>query len=276
MGGRLIGALAATVLLSGTAMAQGVAPAVASAAAPVSLRIPAEEAHQGVASDGKHVYAIDNNRIGKYEIASGRRVAQWTGDRALYPHMNSCTVVARELVCAASNYPAVPQTSAVEVFDIDRMTHVRSVSLGLQPGSLTVLERHQGKWWAVFANYDAKGGDPSRDHRYTLLVRMDDQFRQEAAWTFPPELLERFAPKSCSGASWGADGRLYVTGHDRAEVYALTLPEAGSVLKLEATIPIATQGQAIDWDSKTPGRLWSIERGDTVLVASDLRGNIGR
>nr|WP_218145737.1 hypothetical protein [Sphingobium sp. YR768] len=238
--------------------------------APVALRLPAPEARQGVASDGIHVYAIDNDRIGKYVIATGQRIAQWQGERRLFPHMNSCTVAGRELVCAASNYPAVPQTSAIEIFDTKTLHHLRTVSLGFGPGSLTVLDRHAGKWWAVYANYAGKGGEPNRDYRYTLLVRMDDVFRQEAAWTFPQQVLARFAPFSCSGASWSADGRLYVTGHDRPEMYELALPEAGSVLEWKRTIGIASPGQAIDWDPKVRNRLWSVDRKETTLVASDI------
>ncbi len=237
---------------------------------PVALRLSAPEARQGVASDGVHVYAIDNDRIGKYRIATGERIAQWQGERRLFPHMNSCTVVGRELVCAASNYPAVPQTSAIEFFDTATLKHRRTVSLGFGPGSLTVLDRHDGKWWAVFANYAGKGGEPNRDHRYTLLVRMDDAFRQEVAWTFPPEILARFAPFSCSGASWSADGRLFVTGHDRPELYEVALPQAGSMLELRRTIGIPTPGQAIDWDPVQRGRLWSVGRASLELVASDL------
>ncbi|KQN04629.1 hypothetical protein ASE85_06330 [Sphingobium sp. Leaf26] len=262
--------MAITVLaIAGAAQAQD-ADAPSPPPSPVALRLPAPEAHQGVASDGVHVYAIDNDRIGKYVIATGQRVAQWQGERRLFPHMNSCTVADRELVCAASNYPAVPQTSAIEIFDTKTLRHLRTVSLGFGPGSLTVLDRHAGKWWAVYANYAGKGGEPNRDHRYTLLVRMDDGFRQEAAWTFPQQVLARFAPFSCSGGSWSKDGRLYVTGHDRPEMYELALPEAGSVLEWKRTIGIASPGQAIDWDPKVAGRLWSVDRKQTTLVASGI------
>lgn len=236
--------------------------------APVILRMAAPEARQGVASDGTHLYAIDNDRIGKYRITTGKRVAQWQGERRLFPHMNSCTVAGHDLVCAASNYPQLPQTSAIEIFDTRTMRHKRTISLGFGPGSLTALDRHGGKWWAVYANYDGKGGEPNRDHRYTLLARLDDAFRQEAAWTFPAEVLTRFAPFSCSGLSWSEDGRLYVTGHDRPEIYELVLPEAGSRLELRRTIGIATPGQAIDWDPVEKGRLWSIDRAKTEMVAS--------
>ncbi len=254
------------------------APAVAAAAgeasspppAAVAMRLNAVEARQGVASDGTYVYAIDNDRIGKYRIASGDKVAEWRGVRRLYPHMNSCIVAAAELVCAASNYPTVPQTSAVEIFDTHTLRHVHSVSLGFGPGSLTVMDRHAGKWWAVFANYDGKGGEPGRDHRYTVLVRMDDAFRPEASWAFPEEVLVRMAPRSCSGLSWGDDGLVYATGHDRPEVYVLRLPEAGSRLELVATRGIATPGQAIDWDPKSRRRLWSVDRAAGQVVASDL------
>lgn len=234
------------------------------------MRFKAEEARQGAASDGTYLYVIDNDRIGKYRIATGERVALWHGERRLFPHMNSCTVVRAELVCAASNYPAVPQTSAVEVFDTRTLRHVRSVSLGLGPGSLTVMDRHAGKWWAVFANYAEKGGEPGRDTRHTLLVRMDDAFRPEASWIFPEEVLSRMVPRSCSGLSWGDDGLIYATGHDRPEVYALRLPEAGSRLELAGILGISTPGQAIDWDPKARRRLWSIDRGTGEVVASEM------
>lgn len=257
------------IFLSLLAMA---APLAASTTgpAPVVLRMAAPEAHQGAASDGQHVYAIDNNRIGKYRLSDGKKVDQWEGERRLFPHMNSCTMVQTKLYCAASNYPAVPQTSAIEIFETRPLRHSGTVSLGFGPGSLTVIDRHDGKWWAVFANYEGKGGEPGRDYRYTVLARMDEQFRIEQTLAFPEEVLARMAPKSCSGMSWGADGLIYVTGHDRPELYALRLPEAGSRLELVETFAIATPGQAIDWDPKAKRRLWSIARDRSEMVASDI------
>jgi hypothetical protein len=251
--------------------------AAALAAQPAGLapraerRIPAPEARQGAASAGRFVFAIDNGRIGKYSIATGRRVASWSGNPKRFAHINSCTLVARELVCAASNYPALPHANSVEVFDADRLVHRRSVSLGLGPGSLTAMDRHRGQWWAVFANYDGSGGQPGRDHRSTLLVRMDDAFRQLEAWTFPPSVLERLAPNSVSGASWTADGQLTVTGHNRPELYVVAISPAGAALKHVATVPIATAGQAIDWDPRDPKLLWSIDRNRRQIVASRPR-----
>ncbi|MCJ2181531.1 hypothetical protein MTR62_02230 [Novosphingobium sp. 1949] len=262
--------LIALAALCGPAAALAQDSAPSPAPAPVTLRFHAAQAHQGAASDGTYFYAISNDAIGKYRIATGEQVAEWHGQPRLFPHMNSCTVVGHQLVCAASNYPALPQTSAVEFFDTRTMTHLRTVSLGLLQGSLTVMDRHAGHWWAVLANYTGKGGDPARGAAFTQLVQMDAAFHPEQAWVFPEAVLARMAPKSCSGLSWGPDGYIYATGHDRPEVYVLRLPEAGSSLELVTTLGLASAGQAIDWDPKAPRRLWSIGRGDGEVLASTM------
>lgn len=245
-------------------------PLRAAEQAPVEHRITAPEARQGVASDGTHAFAVDNNVIAKYRIADGRKLAEWRGEPELFPHINSCTLADGELVCAASNHPGVPQLSAVEFFDPLTLEHRRSISLGMGPGSLTVIDRHDGHWWAVFANYDGNGGEPALDHRYTLLARLDEDFRITRGWAFPGNVLACFRPKSASGASWGKDGRLYASGHDRPEIYVLELPEAGSVLRYRATIPMVSRGQAIDLDPTDDRLLWSIDRRTRTIVGSRL------
>lgn len=237
--------------------------------AEILRRVPAEEARQGVTADGDHLYAIDNSQIGKYDRHTGRKVAEWRGDPALFPHLNSCALIEAQLVCASSNYPATPMTSSVEMFDPATLSHVGTVPLGPGTGSLTWVLRRDGVWWAAFANYDDRGGDAGRDHRATILVRFDDEWRRTGAWLFPETVLARFAPKSSSGGVWGADGNLYVTGHDATELYVLALPEAGGVLRHIATVPGATPGQAIALDP-VEGRLWGIDRGRRELVEMRL------
>ncbi|WP_374467872.1 hypothetical protein [Phenylobacterium sp.] len=234
-------------------------------------RWPAPEANQGVAVDARHFYAVGNSVIAKYDRRTGRKVAEWSGDPARFPHLNSCAVVGRELVCAASNYPALPMSSSVEVFDPVRMAHLRSVALGPeQPGSLTWVDRKDGAWWAAFANYDGRGGEPGRDHRYTALLKFDDQWRRLEAWSFPDAVLARFAPRSTSGGAWGPDGRLYVTGHDHTEAYVLSLPRGGSVLQHLATIEVPMEGQAIAFDRSAGRVLFGIRRQVREVVAARL------
>jgi hypothetical protein len=229
--------------------------------AAVVRRYPAPTARQGVAVDEAFVYAIDNSTLTKYEKRSGERVAEWRGDPGKFPHINSCAVIALErslLVCASSNYPRVPHWSRVEFFDPKTLHHIRSVALTPGRGSITWIDRRDEAWWVAFANYDGRGGEPPRDHRDTVLVRLDDAWRETGSWFFPASVLERFAPMSSSGGGWGPDGRLYVTGHDNAELYVLEVPEAGTVLKHVGTIAVAIEGQAIDWDESQPWELYGI------------------
>lgn len=241
-------------------------PPIARLAATEIRRWPAFEARQGVAVDGAHFYAIVNFLIGKYDKATGRRVAEWVGDRLRITHLNSCAVIARELVCAHSNFPQVPMASSVEFYDPATMRHLRSVPLGIVDGSLTWIERHGGKWWAGFANYDAKGGEPGRDHRFTQVVTFDDQWRRIGGYRFPDSVLESFAPLSNSGGSWGDDGLLYVTGHDKQEIYVLREPGEGSTLEHVATIAAPLDGQAWAWDRTAPRTLYGITRANGEVV----------
>lgn len=188
----------------------------------------------------------------------------------MHPFLNSCALRSDDLICAASNYPNLPMASSVEIFDRDRLVHVRTHSFGPYRGSLTWFDWHEGSWWGGFANYDNRGGEPGRGHQWTTLVRFDEQFRETGAWLFPQSVLSRFAPYSNSGGAWGSDGLLYVTGHDRRELYVVQIPRAGSTLVHVATIGLVTEGQAIDWDP-APGRLlWSIDRKNRNAVLSEV------
>ncbi|MBX3482646.1 hypothetical protein [Phenylobacterium sp.] len=240
------------------------------AAAVTLARLPAREANQGVAVDAHAIYAVDNSTIAKYDRRTGKRVGAFEGDPGKFPHMNSCAAIGRELVCAASNYPATPMVSQVEVFDPQTLAHLRTVPLGQQRGSITWVDRREGSWFAGFANYDGKGGEPGRDHRTTKVVRFDDQWRAHETWTFPADVLARFAPRSNSGGSFGADGRLYVTGHDHPELYVLEVPKGGGVMKRVATIAIPVNGQAVAFDRSDAGVMFGVNRASREIVGFRL------
>lgn len=229
-------------------------------------RYSAPEARQGAAVDANAFYAIVNTRIGKYDKRTGAKLGEWIGDRRRILHLNSCTVDARELVCANSDFPQLPMASSVEIFDTATMQHVRSVPLGIGIGSLTWVERRGDFWWTGFANYDVGGSSPGRDHRFTAVVKYDREWRQVGGYRFPDSVLERFAPTSNSGGSWGDDGLLYVTGHDRKEIYVLREPGEGPTLEHIATIDVPLDGQAWAWD-RTAGRtIFGITRGNGEVV----------
>ena len=269
----IVSALFALVL-SGAADQAQITAAPAPEHPPIALVGQAEtvrrydaNATQGVAVGATDVYAVSNFALTRLDKATGEKKAEWVGERTRYPHINSCTLIEAQLVCASSNYPAAPHVSTVEIFDPVDLHHVRSISLGLGTGSITWVEKHEGSWWAMFANYDGRGGEVPRDHRHTTLVRFDDQWRRLEAWALPTSILDRIAPMSISGGGWAPDGRLYLSGHDLRELYVVAIPDGGGVLEHVETYGMEAEGQAIDWDESTPGMLYGITRSSREILA---------
>lgn len=235
-------------------------------------RFPAAEARQGVAADADHFYAVSNYHIAKYSRDTGEKVAEWAGgpDGPLI-HLNSCIVLDARLVCAHSNHPGIPMLSSVEIFDAATLEHVDSHSFGSYEGSLTWAIRRDGEWWVGFAHYANYSGIPGRGSEWTSLVRFDDEWNRKEEFAFPVTLIDRLSPNSTSGGNWGADGNLYVTGHDAEEIYVLRLPEMGSVLEWIDTRPAPMAGQAWVFEPDEPSIVWGIVRGRGEVVRAELR-----
>ena len=228
-----------------------------------SVSVP--EAHQAVAVDETSFYAISNRTIARYEKETSKPLANWaapTGSAIL--HLNSGVVVDRRLYCANSNWPKTPLKNSVEVFDAEALRHLESRPFSESEGAINWIDRHQGSWWIVFAFY----GDA--DVRRTKLICYDDQWKQTGEWTFPESVVQRFLPNSNSGGAFGPNGRLFVTGHDHAELYVLDVPADGGELSHVTTVAAPIAGQGIAWDRSNIGTLLGIVRSRREVVAMRL------
>ena len=154
------------------------------------------------------------------------------GDKAgPIEHLDSAMLMEGKLYAAHSNYPKWPMTSSVEIFDAETMEHVGSHSFGIQWGSLTWADWHDGPLVDGFRQLRSPARPPARrlmGHKAnTVMVKFTKDFRPVQSWTLPKAILDRFEDMSNSGGSWGPDGFLYLTGHDPAELYRMRLPKAG-------------------------------------------------
>jgi len=223
---------------------------------------PAPEAHQGVAVDADHLYVITNRSIAKYNKQSEQLVKRWDSPEGSHlRHLNGGTVVDGKLYCGHSNWPKKPSQNTIEVWDTNTLEHVKTIPFGHTDKAFNWVDRHDGFWWVVYATY----GD-AESVRKTVLIKYDDQWQELQQWTFPDEVVKQFLPYSNSGGSWGPDGLLYATGHDREELYVLKAPKSGNVLQLKVTLPVTVQGQGIAWDRTNKNRLYGIRRKTREVV----------
>jgi hypothetical protein len=163
--------------------------------------------------------------------------------------------------------------SSIEIFDTRTMKHIGSHSFGIFAGSATWIDEKDGFWWVAFANYSGKNSAEGRDNRWTSLVKFNKDWSIIESWIFPKNVLEAFAPNSNSGGFWNKDGLLYVTGHDKKEVYVLRVPDTGYTLEYIKTIPVVNEGQGIAIDPSKKGNeiLYGITRKENQVVVAEIK-----
>jgi hypothetical protein len=231
------------------------------------------KASQGVAVDSKYFYAISNTKITKHNKETGVQVVVWEADHknaalAHFKHMNSGTVIDTKLYCAHSRFPVAPNDNTVEVFLIngDTLKHEATIHMPSNYGSLTWIDKKDDdSWWMCYAVY---GKTENKKTKLVKYHRENGKFIEKQNWTFPQDTVASWSNMSCSGGSWGPDGNLYVTGHDRAEVYVLKIDSTDTLHQIR-TLPVSgIFGQAIAWDrppkQPTQPTLWGIVKNKHV------------
>ena len=237
--------------------------------------------------DARHVYAVAARSVAMHDKRDGRLLGRWSvadeedsrPDLSVVRHLNGGVMHRGELYCAHSDWPASPAVNSIEVFDPATLARTRSIPVRDSPGALTWVDRHADVWWGTFARYDRiapeSEADIGRDlaprrggSDGTRLVRFGERFDVERTWSFPPALMERLRPMSNSGGSWGADARLYLTGHDLGEAYVVSVPQHGATLEWLGTMALpGVEGQGIAWDRSVAGAvLYGIRRSTRSVV----------
>lgn len=221
--------------------------------------LSAPEAHQAAAADEVFVYAISSTAVAKYDRATSERVALSTGEAK---HLNSGFFWEGKLYCAHSNYPKKPEKSEIMVLDPKTMELTPFKEFTENRGSLTWAVHEGDSWWCTFAHY-------GEDNGKTVLVKFDEQWREQGMWNYPPEVIHQLGRFSISGGIWH-ENHLLVTGHDKREIYRLRLPAKGNVLEFVDVLPSPFPGQGIAVDPRTGG-LIGIDRAKRQVIFAELQ-----
>jgi hypothetical protein len=226
----------------------------AKAAFVLSRSFASDFATQAAAADQKHVYAISDHAVVKYDRASGKELAKSSGEAH---HLNSGFLLQGKLYCAHSNYPRQPHQSDIRVLDPASMELTIFHTFKNPPGSLTWAVRKDDHWWCHFAHY-------GKDNAQSVLVKYADGWKEAARWSYPAELIADWGTYSLSGGLW-LDDHLLVTGHDKRLIYKLALPKEGKVIEVVGIVrsPFAGQGLAID---PSNGGLIGIDRARKQVI----------
>lgn len=228
--------------------------------------VDAPAARQAVAVDESYFYAIDNITIEKYDKSNGKLVKTWKDTSGTLKHLNSGVVLNGKLYCAHSNFPDVPMTSSIEVFDPVDLKPIESHSLGIDIGSATWIDWYDGHWYIAFAHYSKTGKELDKDNRWTQLVKFNTDWQRVGGWTLPQKLIDRFANMSNSGGFITRDGFIYLTGHDDKELYKMAFPSMGSILTWVDTLPAPFEGQGVAIDPTDNQVVYGISRSQKKVV----------
>jgi hypothetical protein len=218
------------------------------------------EATQAAAADERHLYAISNTTIARYDRDTGRLMATATAPGT--EHLNSGFVHDGRIYCAHSNYPHTPHESDIRVYDpaTDRLEVFQRFEH--PPGSLVWCVIRDGCWWCCFAHYGP-------DNAATVLIEyaaggFDRELRR---FTFPADVIADWDGMSASGGIWDGD-TLLVSHHHVRVLYRLRLPAAGTRLELVAALGCPFPGQGFGPDPVTGG-LVGIDREHRRIVLAE-------
>ncbi|PWJ43984.1 hypothetical protein [Sediminitomix flava] len=228
-------------------------------------RYNAPDARQAVAADKEHIYVINNHKIVKRLKSDGSIVKIWEDERL--HHMNSGIIFEGKLYCAHSNYPNIPMSSSIEIFDTETLEHIGSHSFGIAYGSATWIDQKDGEWYVMFAHYDKDSNrQTNRDVCWTQFVKFDQDWKRKGGWVLPKELSEKTTPYSISGGVFAENGKLITTHHHFKELYILSFPEMSSEMKWEKTIESPIRGQGIAFDTHEKNILWGIDKTSKEVI----------
>lgn len=223
-------------------------------------RYPAAEAIQAAAEDSEFYYAVTNDKVVKYS-GLGEKISESTGPAK---HLNSAFLFEGNLLCAHSNYPAVPEQSEIKLLDTKTMQLSTFHDFGNFGGSLTWCVLRENHWWCNFAKYGEKNAE-------TFLVKFDRDWKEVGRWTYPESVIKQLGKMSLSGGIW-YQHQLLVTGHDDGVFFVLDLPEKGTVLEHARTVRMPFTGQGFAYDPESHG-LIGIDRKKRELVLAEIDPN---
>lgn len=217
-----------------------------------------EEAYQGIAVNERYFYAINNNSIGKYNLANGKRVTKSKlvlGDNL--SDLNGGRIKGDKLICT---HTPKDGPNSLEIFNSKTLEHEKSIMIPVR-GSLI--------WTAILNKklygFIAFNGNEINDSR---LVEFGEDYDIINMWELPYSVTDELKPFTVAGGTI-YDGKVYISGNNKSEIYELEIPDDvnSSYLKHIDTISVDSTGRGFDI---MDGVIYCIKREEKQVTSAKL------
>lgn len=232
-----------------------------------------KDARKGVVADTEYFFAINTTSISKYDIRTGIHLKSINfEDHPRIRNLTGGVIVNNRLYVANAPETDKHRQNTIEVFTKD-LVYLYNINVTGNTGSLTWIDYYDGKWWGCFAHFNDQV-------RYTAMVEFYHpnpnleiiphqkdlvNWHVKDRWFFPHKVSECFKPYSCMGGSFGPDGKLYVTGNNKNELYVLNFNQYSPIMALDHTKNVDIEGKGICWDRER-GLLYGTGRNESVFI----------
>jgi len=212
-----------------------------------------DDAYQGVAVSDKFIFVINTNSISKHDKTNYSKLKT----KKIDGHANGGIVLNNML--HITNNPK--GSNSIGIYDLD-LNFVKSIKINVN-GSLTWIDFYNNEWWGMVVYY-------KKDVRKTRLVKFNRKWQIVKEWKWPKKILERLYPYSISGGQFNKrNGLLYLTGHDRQEIYIVRINPNSNILELVSIEEIPFSGQGISFHG---GYLYGIDREKREVIKISMIG----
>lgn len=201
---------------------------------------------QGVINHKDYIYVVSSKSICQHDKKTGQLIKKVKTNLS---HMNGGIIKDNKLYLTHNprplNNPNALYLNSIEVFDLN-LKHLDSINLShlYNEGSLTWIDYYDNSWWGALAHYGKQVGK-------TRLVKFKDNWQIGMSWRYPTNVLNQFKPYSNSGGQFDKEtGLLFLTGHDKEEVYIVKVNYKSLRLIPVETMEVPIGGQGISLENK--------------------------
>lgn len=200
-----------------------------------AINIKANNAHQGIATDGTYIYTTSSDHIYKYTKDGTPQTSRDTsGDGSYGDHNGDLCAVGGRLYIGTCNYPDSPHHAAISVYQASDLSYIGEYLFSDEPDWISGVSHKDGYFYCIWGN--------NKRVIWKMSLSGDTSFTKEAEYDLPAPIFTG----DYQGCDW-YDDYMFCTIHgggalEEVHVYYFT----GTDFLLHQRLPMITWS-AVGW-----------------------------